>query len=144
MFRVVWGQQVQSEEFQNLEMSPWRHAPLWTPFTSLIFRKDVGVADALPGLCHHLHHGVAPKLVVRCLFMSGGRLDGSIDFHEHEFGGILGLLKDVKAYIPCLLNALGCILKGRLFERFDKFRFDMYMNMDDVHFFSSYSHHQNS
>jgi hypothetical protein len=43
------------------------------------------------------------------------------------------LLDDIEARDPCFLYAIAGILDAGLFECFNEFWFDMYMNKDDLH-----------
>src|SRR6266511_5332337 len=95
--------------------------------------KDVCIFDSLSGFSHHRHDLITPALVMSCLFMNGRSLHCFIDFDQDKLRWVICLLDHLKARNPCFLHAIAGILNGCLLESFDEFRFDTYMNKDNLH-----------
>jgi hypothetical protein len=62
------------------------------------------------------------------------RIWSAIDLDQHESCGVILLLNHIKARDTRFLNARAGIIKGRLPEDCNRFRFDPHVNVDDEHF----------
>ena len=92
---------------------------------------DVGIFYAGSRFSHHRRNGVPPRLVMRRLLVSGGRAGIAINLHQDESGRVIGLLNHIETGNARLADALAPVGGASFLERFDEFRFDMNMNMDN-------------
>src|SRR5215216_1631719 len=99
-----------------------------------VSREDVGVFDTVSRLSQHLCGGVAPARIMCGLFVRGRSIRCFIDFNKDELGWVICLLDYIKACNARFLHTIAGILNGCLLEGLYKFRFDIHMNMDDLHF----------
>src|SRR6266498_590976 len=95
----------------------------------------------MPGFSDHFRDSVSPAGVMDGLFVRSRSILCFIEFDQNKFCWIICLLNYIKARNSWFLHAIVSILNGHLLEIFYKFGLDIYMNMDDQHFFAPDNFH---